>query len=938
MSRLASMLVALIILSGLFNRCPGADFWQVSFGDSGYTDYGEWSVKVTASPGRWEPEAEVNLAAVLTVTNDHLKALEALKIVPDGFCMLATAERTFDAGGRLRLASDERMSTLLTPTGIAIEGGVQGAVTRRFGYGFNTPLDQFQTRKLEETAARQGAREIRFAVRQKLPSSLPPGIYRLRLDFGVTMKTRNYDLNGGAFARRPFFKGRPTESHLYSPPIPADGVDPRGWRVDADGIRPRLPWVLLANYNSNGYRGVVAEEDKCCFALSGRNLIQDDVILPRYDDNGRRIAYSLEPQFPPYTIEARSNIPLDHTKGELTVEVTNPDGSVTNLGSAPFVGTTGIWPGTKDARFTQWVPPAYGRYTVKATGWTEDVWGNRYEGGGTYHFWIAKRMTLATATFQGMPYPVGNRYGRDIGFAPAVPAEVEVNATLFVNSDPSNKRQLHFTGKASPSGVFGAAQGNRALVFDAPGEYLGHVLARYWDPDGHLWVCSMRHAGVVYPPDTPIRARGKMVRINGQYFERGETHFEGYPRPGEDAVLDHINFPWNAGDVLLIASEGAGANKIEPMLLCEYRDKPLKYDPKWHGVGNTNLEIRTSNGYSPHLFPEYITDWEYFYSAGPRPGFVSRFIVGENGIRAPYWPTTATNFGGQINASSNGDLPGDIYRLIGGIVVRKAGQTPLYAGYIASAFLLPEGTNNNRVVAAGSEDVIGPTGAKGRVFLVGTRPGMLYEAGTSFAPGVQIDPILPVNVRFTLTYPDGRRVLASGAGGADGSWVGAERWTLDQPGIYRFQLEADWEGHRGVMPGLPPEGGEFYVIEKDRPADAPRLELELGQETVFSPLEGLRIAGRSTARTVYYAAVIPGAVIGQGTLEVRDGRFEYYLVPQLIHNRTPTYDILNRRTGRPDLKDVIHLTLFSQEQARDGRAWHSFVRLIVRGDRVLYTK
>ena len=34
-------------------------------------------------------------------------------------------------------------------------------------------------------------------------------------------------------------------------------------------------------------------------------------------------------------------------------------------------------------------------------------------------------MTMATATFQGMAYPVGNRYGRDIGFAPAVPADVE---------------------------------------------------------------------------------------------------------------------------------------------------------------------------------------------------------------------------------------------------------------------------------------------------------------------------------------------------------------------------------------------------------------------------------------------------------------------------------------------------------------------------------
>ena len=62
--------------------------------------------------------------------------------------------------------------------------------------------------------------------------------------------------------------------------------------------------------------------------------------------------------------------------------------------------------------------------TVRISCWTEDIWGNRYQGGGTYSFWIAKRMTLATATFQGQSYPMGGRYGRDMAFSPAVPADV----------------------------------------------------------------------------------------------------------------------------------------------------------------------------------------------------------------------------------------------------------------------------------------------------------------------------------------------------------------------------------------------------------------------------------------------------------------------------------------------------------------------------------
>ena len=50
------------------------------------------------------------------------------------------------------------------------------------------------------------------------------GIYRVRVDYGVSVKNRYYGLNGDSFSRRPFFKGRPTESHIYSPPIQTMGT------------------------------------------------------------------------------------------------------------------------------------------------------------------------------------------------------------------------------------------------------------------------------------------------------------------------------------------------------------------------------------------------------------------------------------------------------------------------------------------------------------------------------------------------------------------------------------------------------------------------------------------------------------------------------------------------------------------------------------------
>ena len=929
----------------LLNRSlPPGDSGLVSFGNSGYTDYGEWYTDVNFSPASWRPGMVVSLHARLVVSDPHLAGLEAKNIVTDGLCLLVTAERTFDADGRFRQANDERMSTLMTPTGLPIEGGVQGAATTRFGYyGFRTPVDEFQIVPLEATRRLSEQRQADFSLKFQLPPDLPPGIYRLRLDYGViTPQKRYYNLNCDGFARRSFPKGRVTESHIYSPIIRASGAHVFGRVVDAAAIKPRMPWVLLNAYNSNGYRGVVAEEDKPYFGISSRNLIHDDVILPLYSnpaDTRNKLAYNLEPQFPTDTVELRSNIPWNYSSGELSIQVTSPDGKVQDLGTAPFIGNSGQWPTTRRSAFTAWRPPAYGQYTVRATGWIADVWGNRYEGGGTYKFWIANRMTLATATFQGQPYPAGNRYGRDIGFAPAVPADVEVNAYLFVNSDPNNVRKLSFTGKASPSGMFTSAQGNQALTFDAPGEYLGHVLAKFPDKDGHLWVCSMRHAGVVYPPDSPIVARGKKISVSGKYVDRGETKREGYVEAATGiSHLEHINFPYNPGDVLLIASEHQGANKIEPMLLWERKENPGPYDTRFQGVGASNVQLRTSNGYSPHLFPEYITEWNYFYSGAPRPGFMSRFLVGEDGVRAPYWPTSPNSFGGQINASPNGDLPGDIYRLIGGLVMRKKGEPPAYAGYMGSAFILPRGSSNNRIIAPGSEEMLGPNGRAARFFLVGNRPGLMYETGTSFAPAVQIDPMLPANVTAMLQFPDGRQVTWQGQGDAGGSWAGSQRVTLDVPGTYRFFLSGEWQGHRGYMPGLPAEGGDIYVVEKDRPADAPRLRLNLPVQSTFTPAAGLNITGASTASEVQYAAVIPGAVIAQGKLAVNGGKFQYFFDPAAINRETPTYDTAYIPNGRPEIRDVVHLTFSSKETAPDGKTYHSFSRVILRGNQVIYVK
>ena len=60
----------------------------------------------------------------------------------------------------------------------------------------------------------------------------------------------------------------------------------------------------------------------------------------------------------------------------------------------------------------------------------------------------------------------------------------------------------------------------QSFLLDAPGEYHAAILAKHTDAEGHLWVCVMRHAGVVYPADSATSATAK-ERMTSPIFTAG---------------------------------------------------------------------------------------------------------------------------------------------------------------------------------------------------------------------------------------------------------------------------------------------------------------------------------------------------------------------------------------------------------------------------------
>ena len=243
----------------------------------------------------------------------------------------------------MRLASDDAVSTLLTPAGLAIEGGVQGAVTNRYGYHVRVArrrLPSLPVAQVPEGSA-TGTRRAAVHGGRRTPwgpaARALPRAGRLRREVGQEV-LRPQRLRRSRRGRSASDAAQPVT--LYSPVVerqrlrrrPAAPSTPRR-------LQPRCPWLLLANYNSNGYRGRGRRRGRVALralAAQPHRRRGDPADVQR-----RRLAA---------VVLARAVVPRrpDRCRAEPPVEldvaasgrcaVTNPDGTTTELGTAILPG------------------------------------------------------------------------------------------------------------------------------------------------------------------------------------------------------------------------------------------------------------------------------------------------------------------------------------------------------------------------------------------------------------------------------------------------------------------------------------------------------------------------------------------------------------------------------------------------------------------------
>ncbi len=855
--------------------------------------------------------------------------------------------RYFDAQGRERRAENDFVSGVMTPTGLPIGHSVH---PQPFGVMTTTAFTRVGSHY-----------EATFTFEGKAPANLAPGFYRFAPSFsvrGLPELSRSFDVPPSLVTIAEF---RP----MTLPVVRVGEPSP-----------PRLAWVLGLDDFSNGTRGTIALEDRGSFGIAGHVATNSETfILPMRDDrSGKPIRYRLEPFAPMLSRSAGAgtlaevpHVPLKFPSGALKVTVTRPDGTVHDLGSAPFAQALLKTPITRagntahgasfhvcdflqlttlDPRF-EYEFTQYGRHRVSMTGTIEDLDGNVYAGGGTYEVWVAKTLDLETAVLPGTPFEVGDAFTPALVVQPGMPAYIE----MHLRDDRGGTRT--FSGWANRFGLFTTTDHQRMT---SAGEYRVDVTARYLDAAGVLWMGAATWGGVVATPDSPLVTHGR----RGFDLVDSAVQPQWFNVPDARAGGDHVMFPFHGGDIMWMSKFDPAADipKIsvqDPVGAFAARVRTrAKAGARWESP--YELEDRITIGEIP-LFssvppsqrdePENIDQWGYFYAAANRPGVRVRELISGDMSGTGYWRFTGDNYAFQPGTGVQGDLPNDFKLQFGGAVYRDESDGFRYYGGYASLFvLLPDDDRTGRVFPPFQTNGGGPIlrlkGKEVDLFfhLTALRPGSILVRGETIPLAGYAAPTLRSRVDFELVSPSGRQRGLSGSTNAFGYFHAPASLVADESGVWRLRVKVTNEGPTSDGPLQPPfptgdvlgsRDGEmfFYVVDADAPAAVLGAPIQ-SFPALDRPLDfDLSSTELLTSRELTYTVTSSGYILEEGTTS--RSRYTYDLAR--LAETFPNLDRLDV-DGRHAV-DTVTLSFFLSGTTANGTRVFRARQLLLQGDELL---
>jgi hypothetical protein len=718
-----------------------------------------------------------------------------------------------------------------------------------------------------------------------------------------------------------------------------------------------LPWALFMDAPSDGARGLLPENSDG--ALSNRVRFNPPVyILPPRIPSGDLIGYSLEPWLPMLLPNRRDStspplFPVRLPGGQMTVRVTRPDDTTDSFGVLPIIqnavstadadesarfGTTApvdlyrltpLEPALRAYRFDQ-----YGEYRIDLRGEIQDIFGNRYGGGGTYRLLIAETMDLLPAVLPGTPFETGDAFHPGAHVYPSVPAALRVTLRVYpLDGTPMIERV--FEGEANRFGVFSGAD-EAPFVFDAPGEYTVDYEARYTDRQGRLWAASLRGAGVIARRGERDLILHGARRVDSASGSQRQAWYEA----GTLGLIGGLTayFPYHSGDVLWKSDE---IGRVRASMRAQdidggYQAWLLNALPPDLVVDGVTLARRAVEHSLP--FGIFAGSDSYAYISAVRPGVTARQLL-DGGMSAgdPGW-TPNDPYNQQIGAGISGDRPGDYTFLFSGAVIRagEVARTAIYAALMVT--IARDDPRGTRVYppgrgAAGAGDggaLLTVRGAPVDMFFhaTGIRPGDVLRVGDTFTFAGQVAPPLGARVQAAIASPSGvvRRI------GGDANRIGyyynpSENFRLDEPGLWTVEVRVEHQGWTSAGQVEPPYpsggilGGDgarfyFYVLanERDQLAWNTRLTDTLIPPAVSYNFNFTLPASWRSYRA-HYTVATPAQIIETGEIRLNGRSFTYLYNPAALAERFPFLENVTRSPAqlgaqRAHLTDQRFLTFY----------------------------
>ncbi len=753
----------------------------------------------------------------------------------------------------------------------------------------------------------------------------------------------------------------------------------------------------------DGARGLLPQEEVGVTALGSRVAHPSPMyVLPRLDSLGNPIAYPLEPYLPAMLGNSFSQtlgplLALDLPGGELTVSVTGPDGTVDDLGTRPIVqnrlssvtrseaqafGTTSPLDvyrlTTLDPALAAYTFQQDGHYVVRLSFTVADVWGNPYTGGGTYDVWVGDALVLRPGVLTGTPFEVGDVFNPALTVAPAFPAEVSIRLMVYP-LDGGDPIAYAAEGTASRFGFFLPEDARNGWILDTPGEYVVDTTARYTDSQGRLWLGSRRGAGVIASPEGSLIARGG----RGLSGPAAEDRLAWYVADRHLAEVRSANpaaqvrWPYHSGDVLWARDGGPG---IAAMLrltdtLGGYAAWLVDRLSGWTAEDGLDAAALANEDELPLVTPggsDAADNSVHAYISAVRPGIsVRQLVLGDEtaGWIEPGWSLNDP-YNSQPGSGINGDLPGDMTFLFGGVIVHNA-DLNLHEAAIYGALGLTVAAGD-----PGGDRVYPPlrgaaNGADGGPLLTvrgealtmtftptGFQPGQVFTVGDTLALSGQVAPTLPARVTAEVSKPSGLTLVTRGQANAVGYYYDpVQNLPLDEPGVWRIRLRVDYDGltstgmvqppaagaplSYGTLPGgtvlgavdstfaiyVLPEGGGVIQLTNPMIVDG-RVPAAQPFNVVAAVPEGW------TNIQAEYTVTMPGVILEEGQQPALGGIFAYNYDPRRINQVFPNLDI-SAPGGTPLSVDTVTITFVLRGTDAEGQPAIGARVVTLLGDRLV---